>query len=171
MKALACVNREAEKVVGIVVNSGPRRLRRDCKRWYLHRAQLLTWLGDIPLALVIASKRSYISPSSRGPGEGGAPSFWAKGSVFCLQIHPRTSCRGSLSGAGPERGGHIAHPSGLWRSSHRLQCPVLWCSLPSLTSITLPYLLICYFRECLLCTTIPVIALFGWREHWGPCHK
>lgn len=38
MKALACVNREAEKVVGIVVNGGPRRLRRDCKRWYLHRA-------------------------------------------------------------------------------------------------------------------------------------
>lgn len=42
MKALACVNREAEKVAGIVVNGRPRRLgiwlRRDCKRWYLHRA-------------------------------------------------------------------------------------------------------------------------------------
>lgn len=184
MKALACVNREAEKVVRIVVNGEPGRLgiwlRQDCEYWYLCRAEVFSTAGrcpccslstsPVPLSLMTTTKSSHVPPSSTGRGEGGPSSFWAEG----------TAC---------SWGSSMPAPPGEAPSQEQAQakgrpcCPVpLACfcppqhralqgSLPSPTSITHPYLLICYFRECLLCAPIHVIALFGWRECWGPCHK
>lgn len=146
MKALACVNREAEKVARIIVNGEPSRLRiwlrQDCKYGCLCRAEVFNTAGrcsccslstlPVCLAFMTTTESSHVPMSLHPPedlekvvlhpsGLKGQPAAGAARSQHLPErLPPRSRPR--------RRGGHVApslRPASVPLSTVRCRAPCL----------------------------------------------